>query len=44
MNTKLEQRIIMKFLSSEVIDPIEIYSRLLRAFQKDVYTLLSVYK
>jgi hypothetical protein len=44
MNTKLEHRTIMKFLWSEVIDPIKTYSRLLRAFQEDVYTLLSVYE
>jgi hypothetical protein len=42
MNVKLEQRIIMQFRWSEGTYPVEIHSRLLRAFQEDAYTLLSV--
>jgi hypothetical protein len=44
MDAKLEQRVIIKLLSNEGADPIEIHSRLLRAFQEDAYMLSSVYE
>jgi transposase len=44
MDAKTEQRVIIKFLSSEGADAIEIHDRLLRAFQQDAYTISSVYE
>jgi transposase len=44
MNTKLEQHVIIKFLWSEDVDPVEIHHRLLRAFQEDAYVLSNVYE
>jgi transcriptional antiterminator len=44
MNAKVEQRVIIKFLSNEGADAIEIDHRLLRAFQGDAYTFSSVYE
>jgi hypothetical protein len=44
MNVKLEQRIIIKFLWSEITDLVGIHSRLLWAFREDAYTLSSVYE
>jgi hypothetical protein len=44
MNAKVEQRVIIKFLSNEGADAIEIHHRLLQAFQEDVYTLSNVYE
>jgi AraC-like DNA-binding protein len=44
MNAKVEQRVIIKFLSNEGADATEIHHRLFRAFQEDAYTLSSVYQ
>jgi hypothetical protein len=44
MNAQFEQRVNIKFLWSEDIDPVEIHHRLLRAFQKSVYLLSSIYE
>jgi hypothetical protein len=42
MNAKVEQRVIIKFLSKEEADEIEIHHRLFRAFQEDAYIVSSV--
>jgi hypothetical protein len=44
MNARLQQRVIIKFLSSEDIDPVKIHHRLLCASQEEAYVLLSVYE
>jgi AraC-like DNA-binding protein len=44
MNAKVEQLIIIKFLSDEGADAPEIHHKHLRAFQEDAYTLSSVYE
>jgi hypothetical protein len=44
MDAKVEQHIIIKFLCGEGVDPVEIHSRLLHAFQEDIYTLSSIYE
>jgi hypothetical protein len=44
MNAKLKQRVIITFLWSEDIDPVEIHHRLLRAFREDADVLSSVYE
>jgi hypothetical protein len=44
VKAKLEQPVIMTFLWRERTDPVEIHCRLLRAFQRDADTLLSVYE
>jgi hypothetical protein len=43
MNAKLEEFVIMQFLWSAQRDAVEIHSRLVQAFQRDVYTFSSVY-
>jgi hypothetical protein len=44
MNAKVEQRAIIKFLSNEGADAIEIHHKLLRVFQDDAYTISRVYE
>jgi hypothetical protein len=44
MNPKVEQRVIIKFLSNEGEDATEMHHRLLQAFHEDAYTLSSVYE
>jgi hypothetical protein len=44
MNVKFQQRVIIKFLSTEGPDASEIQHRLLQAFQEDTYTLSSLHE
>jgi hypothetical protein len=44
MDARVEQRVIIKFLSNEGADPTEVHHKLLRNFQEDVYTVSSAYE